>query len=195
MSRVSPSRSLVRPVRSVRVSFVKSDHCRPCPVRTTTSYPKNITHANLHHRILSVDLKFKDAPKDLMKKFVDTLVRLPNLRTLELLSISHRSPVTAGLKRKCATFPNIREIIISPKYPDFVTSCPNLESLTFRYGFTPRSPVAIDLCGEGLKRVAGIDFSMDRWVSCELACISPVLKQLNGTMLQTWYKTAPNSRR
>jgi len=141
-------------------------------VRCVRSHPilKNIAHSN--HRTLSVDLAFRDAPKDLMKKFVDTLLRLPNLRTLELLGISHRSPVAAGLKRKCATFPNIREMIISPKYPDFVMSCPNLESLTFRHGFTSRSSVAINLCGAGLTRIAGIDFSRDRWVSCELPSTS-----------------------
>ena len=71
-----------------------------------------------------------DAPKDLMNKFVDTLARLPNLRTLELLSVSRRGPVTAGLKRKCANFPSIREMAVNVTYPDFIRSCPNLEGLT-----------------------------------------------------------------
>lgn len=104
-----------------------------------------------------------------MKKFIDTLVRLPNLRTLNLLSISHRSPVTVGLKRKCANFPNIREMIVSPKYPDFIKSCPNIESLTFRYDLNSLSRTAIDLRGAGLKRIAGLDSSAVYNVRCESA--------------------------
>ncbi|KAF9645681.1 hypothetical protein BDM02DRAFT_3189524 [Thelephora ganbajun] len=106
---------------------------------------------------LSVDLSFKDAPNDLMKKFIDTLVRLPNLRMLELLSVSHRSPVTTGLKRKCAHFPSIREMTVCSMYPDFIRSCPNLESLTFRRGFVLHSYATISSYGAGLKRVRGVD--------------------------------------
>jgi hypothetical protein len=125
-----------------------------------------------------VDLRFKDAPNDLMKKFVDTLARLPNLRTLELLSVSHRTPVTTGLKRKCAQFPNIREMIVDPTYPDFIRSCPNLESLTFRRGLRSRSYVAINSYGAGLKRVAGVDFQVFYNVRCKFAKASSYLKQL-----------------
>ena len=92
-----------------------------------------------------------------MRTFVDTLVRLPNLRRLELLSVSHRCPVTAGLKRKCAQFPNIREMVVDRMYPDFIKSCPNLESLTFRDGLGSRSSAAIESYGVELKRVAGVD--------------------------------------
>ena len=53
-----------------------------------------------------MDLRLKDAPDDLMDKFIDTLVRLPNLGTLELLNVSDGSPVTTVLERKCAKFPN-----------------------------------------------------------------------------------------
>ena len=81
---------------------------------------------------MPVDLSFSDTPKDLMMKFVDALVRLPNLKTLDLWDVSHRSPVTRGLKRKCAEFPSIREKTIRSAYPDFIRSCPNLESLIFR---------------------------------------------------------------
>ena len=131
-------------------------------------FPPNITHEVQHYRVLSVDLRFGGAPSDLMKKFVDTLVRLPNLRTLELLSVSHRSPVTTGLRRKCAKFPKIREMIVDDTYPDFIKSCPNLRNLTFRHGFSPRACVAITLHGAGLKRVAGVDFDRYCAVRCEL---------------------------
>ena len=119
-----------------------------------------ISQGAQHHRVLSVDLQFKDAPKDLMRKFVDTLVRLPNLRALELLNTSHRSPITAGLKRKCAKFPNIREMVVDSTYPDFIKSCPNLESLTFKNGLRARSGAAIKMYGAGLKRVAGAEIQL-----------------------------------
>ena len=109
------------------------------------------------HRVWSVDLEFKSAPEDLMKKFVDTLLRLPNLRRLDLLSVSHRTRVTAALKPKRAIFPNIREMVVEDTYPDFIKSCPNLESLTFRQGFVDPAFRAIELYGAGLKRVTGVD--------------------------------------
>jgi len=112
-----------------------------------------------------------------MDKFIDTLTQLPNLRTLNLLSTSHRCPVTEALDRKRPKFPNIREMIVSPMYPDFVRTCPNLESLTFRYGCAPHTDVAIDICGAGLKRVAGIDLYVSTYVSCEFVNVSPDLKQ------------------
>ena len=109
-----------------------------------------------------MDLHSKYAPKDLMKKFIDTLVRLPNLRRLELLSVSHRSPVTAQLKRKCAVFPNIREMIVDNTYPDFIKCCPNLESLAFIRTVDKHACRAIELHGAGLKRVTGVDVHKDR---------------------------------
>jgi hypothetical protein len=108
-----------------------------------------------------VELRFKLAPKDLMKKFVDTLLLLPNLRRLELLNVSHRSPVTVALKRKRTIFPNIREMVVDEYYPDFIQSCPNLESLTTRHGFSYNTSRAIRLYGAGLKRVTGVDFRED----------------------------------
>lgn len=143
-----------------------------------------------------MDLCFKDAPKDLMRKFVDTLVRLPNLRTLELLSVSHRSPVTKGLKRKCAKFPNIREMIVDDVYPDFIKSCPNLRSLTFRHGFSSFACVAIPLYGAELKRVAGVDFIRYGAVQCKFMNTSSNPKHpLNGIVSQMWYRVARSSRR
>lgn len=129
-----------------------------------------------------MDLHFNDEDKDvnkkLMNRFIDTLALLSNLRRLELLSVTHRSFVTAGLKREHAKFPSIREMVVSPKYPGFVKCSPNLESLTFRHGFRTRSKVAIELCGAKLKRVVGVDFSTDSHVECEFMKASPNLKQL-----------------
>ena len=116
-----------------------------------------------------MDLSFKNAPKDLMTKFVDVLVRLPSLRTLELLAITHRSPVSRGLKRKCASFPSIREMTVCPMCPDFIRSCPNLESLTFRHGFGKRSIDALSSYGEELKRVRGVDSFFVSGAECEFS--------------------------
>ena len=102
-----------------------------------------------------------------MTKFVDVLVRLPNLRTLELLGVTHRSPVSKGLKRKCAKFPTIREMIVTPMYPDFIRSCPNLESLTFKSGFGRGSSNALSLYGAGLKRIRGVDTFFGLGLECE----------------------------
>ena len=131
-----------------------------------------------------MDLSFKDAPKDLMTKFVDTLVRLPNLRTLELLNISDRKPVTRGLNRKCAQFPSIREMTVCITYSNFVKNCPNLESLTFRRNFTQSLCKTIGSHGAELKRVGGLCITFGPGVECE----SPHVpfnrgKSLNGCML------------
>ena len=92
-----------------------------------------------------------------MTKFVDALIRLPNLRVLELLDVTHRSPVTRGLKCKYAKFPSIREMVVCLSYPDFIRSCPNLESLTFRHGFGNNDTKALSSYGAKLKRVRGVD--------------------------------------
>ena len=100
-----------------------------------------------------------------MEKFIDTLLRLPNLRRLELLSVSHRSPVAAALKRKSTIFPNIREMAFGAMCPNFIKSCPNLESLTFRCVLDHSACRAIKMHGAGLKRITGVDPSTyaSRW--------------------------------
>ena len=111
-------------------------------------------------RVFSVELLFESttAGERLTKKFVDTLLRLPNLRRLELLSASYRSPVSSALKHKRATFPSVREMLVGDSYPEFIQSCPNLESLTIGHHLDTHTCRAIQSYGAGLKRVTGIDF-------------------------------------
>ena len=105
-----------------------------------------------------MDLQFTDAPKDLMRNFVDCLVRLPNLRTLDILSTSYIYPVEQGLERECARFPSIRELWLGDMLGTFIGSCPNVESVTVVGGLS--SDVRV-LCLQAkelkkLKRVAGV---------------------------------------
>ena len=92
-----------------------------------------------------------------MTKFVDCLVRLPNLKTLEILNVSSRAPISKALKRKHAIFPSIRELRITHACHQFIRNCPNLENLTFTNGFDTHSPTTILSHGERLKRVAGVN--------------------------------------
>ena len=117
-----------------------------------------------------MDLRLKDAPDDLMDKFIDTLIRSLNLGTLELLNVSDGSPVTMALERKCAKFPNIREMTVDATYLNFIRSCPNIENLTLRYGLSYSGYTALKSHGTGLKRVAGVDADFDTFFVklCEL---------------------------
>ena len=94
-----------------------------------------------------------------MTKFVDCLVQLPNLKTLEILSISSRDPISKALKQEHARFPSIRELRITHDCHHFVRNCPNLENLTLTDGFDIFSPYTIRWYGTGLKRIAGVDVS------------------------------------
>jgi len=105
-----------------------------------------------------VDLQFAGAPKDLMTKFVDCLVQLPNLRTLDIFGTSSIDPMKQGLKRECARFLSIRELWIGDMLGTFVGSCPNVESVTAVGGLSWDVGV---LCLQAkelkrLKRVAGV---------------------------------------
>ena len=154
-----PSRWLHKwPVCPVRVSTLKPD-CRCLrPVRVIVHFAQNDTQSPVSPSVFSVDLHLKHAPEDLMKKFVDTLLQLPNLRRLELLRVSHTYSITAALEHKRARFPNIREMVVEHICPGFVRSCPNLESLTFRRDFNESALATLDLYYyAGLKRVTGLD--------------------------------------
>ena len=103
-----------------------------------------------------------------MKKFVNVLVRLPNLRTLELLGVSERDPVTRGLSRKCAEFPSIRKMTVCSVYPDFIKSCPNLESLTFRDDIGKHYSETLQSYGGELKRIRGLKVGV--FVGLDVEC-------------------------
>ena len=108
-------------------------------------------------RSFSVKLSFEWAPKDLMVKFIDCLIRLPNLKTLEILSVSSRAPISKALKWKHAIFPTIRELRITHDCHHFIRNCPNLENLTLTDGFDIYSPDTVRSHGVGLKRIAGVN--------------------------------------
>lgn len=80
-----------------------------------------LSHENVterYPRVLSVDLCFKYGQGNLMEKFVDALLLLPNLRKLDILSVNHRSRAAAVLKRKGAIFPNVREMVVEDVYQE-----------------------------------------------------------------------------
>lgn len=86
----------------------------------------NNTNAEPYFRIISVDLRFDNSPKDLMRKFMNCLVRLCNLKTLEIFSTTHAAPIA----RRSARFPSIRELVITNSTVQFVRNCPNVEVVT-----------------------------------------------------------------
>ena len=115
---------------------------------------RRITHEAPHCRALSADLWLTDATKDLMTVFVDCLVRLPNLKTLEVFSVNRISLVTGGLKRERALFPSIRELWVGG-VSTLIRSCPNVESMRVMGGFFPDIEM-LCLHGKNLRRVAGV---------------------------------------
>lgn len=64
-----------------------------------------------------------------MTKFVDCLVQLPNLRTLDIFRASDPDVITRRLQRECIQFPSIRELLIANALAEFVGSCPGVESI------------------------------------------------------------------
>jgi hypothetical protein len=112
-------------------------------------------------RTFSVHLHLSLAPEDLITRFVNCLVRLPNLRTLEILSAGPRTPISKALKRKYATFPSIRELRITPACHHFIKNCPNLDSLTFTRSLDMHAPATVISHGKGLRRIMGVP--VQRW--------------------------------
>lgn len=118
--------------------------------------------SGIFSRSFSVYLHLSLSPEDLMIKFVDCLVRLPNLRTLEILAAGPRLPISKALRRKYATFPSIRELRITPACHHFIRNCPNLESLTFARSLDTHAPATILSHGKGLRRIAGVPVHRSR---------------------------------
>ena len=96
-----------------------------------------------------------------MTKFVDCLVRLSNLKTLEILGAGPRAPISKALKRKYATFPSIRELRITPACHHFIKNCPNLDSLIFTRSLDTHAPATILSHGERLRSITGVP--VHRW--------------------------------
>ena len=92
-----------------------------------------------------------------MSKFIDCLLQLSNLRTLEILGASSGVLVSTTLKQKRATFPSIRTLRIAPVCHHFIESCPNVEDVTFTARLNMDASATIQSHGIGLKRIAGVD--------------------------------------
>ena len=94
-----------------------------------------------------------------MTKFIDCLVLLPNLKTLEVFITSRDGLPLEGLRQKSTRFPSIRELGINERTMEFVGRCPNVEGLTIRGRL---SSGGIALLGsyrkelKKLKRIAGV---------------------------------------
>ena len=110
-------------------------------------------------RTLSVILWFQEAPQDLMKKFVNCLVQLPNLNTLEILDVGSWVPISTHLSRRKVIFPSIRVLRITSTCHPFIKKCPNLEDLTFTNMLNSHAQNTLRYNGETLKRVAGVGLS------------------------------------
>ena len=107
-----------------------------------------------------MDLHFKNAPEDLMTKFIDCLIRLPNLRTLEVFSTTNLYNVKRGLRRKSAKFPSVRELVINERTAGFIRSCPNVEVITAPSGLSDEGAKILNTHGrrlKNLKRVVGVN--------------------------------------
>ena len=108
-------------------------------------------------RTLSVDLWTADAAKDSLI-FVDCLVQLPNLRTLEILSANRVSLAVTALEWKCAQLPSICELWVNGVSVPLVESFPSVESVMIS-SLDPQYTRLLCLFRNGLKRlkcVAGI---------------------------------------
>ena len=103
-------------------------------------------------RVLSVDLWIgEDIPEEFVAEFVDCLVQLPNLRTLEIFDVRRAKTIASALEQNHAQFPGIRELWASEMLTEFIGRCPNVESVTVANG--PFSDLGSH--GKRLKRVEG----------------------------------------
>ena len=84
------------------------------------------------YRAISADLWFANSGEDSATVFVDCLVRLPNLRTLDVLFTSRVNTVKQELKLGGARFSSIRGLLIGDELLEFIENCPNVESVMVR---------------------------------------------------------------
>ena len=129
-----------------------------------------------------------------MTKFIDCLIQMPNLRTLEVFSASHISPITKGLKRKSARFPSIRALAISDRTAKFVGNCPNVETVTAPDRLGSDGAAILSSYGgvlKNLKRIVGV-----AEYCVPLGEFNDMLQFLftEGTS-KKWYKASRTSKR
>ena len=74
--------------------------------------------------------RFNDDPEDSIRKFIECLARLPNLKVLEIFPSSSDYSIERELKRRCAQFTSIRELRVEDSLMKFIRNCPNVESIT-----------------------------------------------------------------
>ena len=103
-----------------------------------------------------MDLRSTDTTKDLMTKFVDCLVRLPNLRILDIFVPGSIDLTKQEFKRECARFPSIRELLVCSSLVEFVGNCPNVESVMITGSLIQHIEI-LCLHGKRLRRVAGVN--------------------------------------
>ena len=90
-----------------------------------------------------------------MIKFVDCPVRLPNLKTLEILDIGCETSIQKYSDEKSAKILSIRQLCIPPMCHRFIGHCPNLEDQALTRNPDSHPRVAFSH-GRRLKRIAGV---------------------------------------
>lgn len=102
-----------------------------------------------------MDLDINGTPKDLITKFFDCLVLLPNLKTLDIFSTNYHG-VFLGLNRKSTKFHSIRELRIDEPTAELVWECPNVESVTIRGTLSSGCAALLEPRGKELKKLKRI---------------------------------------
>lgn len=102
---------------------------------------------------LSVDLDFAGAPDDLMTTFIDCLVLLPNLKSLEVFRTSPVYPFSGGLGRECVQFPSVRKLVVDNGTATLLGCCPNVESVVVADGLRLNGAAALISHGKELERL------------------------------------------
>lgn len=102
---------------------------------------------------VSVDLNIPGAPRDLLTKFVDCLVLLPNLEALEVFRANPEGPPQKELGWERARFPSVRELVVEDTTATLVGCCPNVESVVFTDGFYSENPATLGLHEKGLEKL------------------------------------------
>ena len=73
----------------------------------------NKAHSVSLYRVLSADLGFREPLGDFVTKFINCLLQLPNLRTLEIHGVDYTGSIKRVLRRKYVQLPSILELRVS----------------------------------------------------------------------------------